>query len=64
MLVTANTGTMMDRTQIAMTTRDRFAQEAEKEMTKFERQEGEFRRNDREERAAALRIPVMWGKAR
>jgi hypothetical protein len=55
---------MMDRTQIATTTRDRFAQEAEKEMTKFERQEGEFRRNDREERAAALRIPVKWGKAR
>ncbi len=33
-------------------------------MTKFERQEGKFRRKDREERAAALRIPVMWGKAR
>jgi hypothetical protein len=46
----------MEHTRIAMTPRDRFLQAAEKEMAKFERQEIEFRKRDREERAAELRI--------
>ncbi|WP_454645880.1 hypothetical protein [Bradyrhizobium liaoningense] len=31
---------------------------AQKEMVKFERKENEFRRKDREERAAELRLPL------
>lgn len=50
--------TVMDHTQIALTPRDRFIQAAQQEMTKFERQEIEFRKKDREERAAGLRIPL------
>ncbi len=49
---------MMEHTGIAVSPRDRFLQAAEKEMAKFERQEIEFRKRDREERAAELRIPL------
>jgi hypothetical protein len=44
----------MEHTQIALTHHDAFAQAIEKEMTKFERREAEFRKKDREERAARL----------
>ena len=48
----------MEHTQIAVTPRERFMQAAQKEMAKFERHESEFRKKDREERAAELRIPL------
>lgn len=49
---------MMGQTQIAATSRDRFMQAARKEMAKFERQEIEFRKQDRKERAAELHMPI------
>jgi hypothetical protein len=50
---------MMELTHIAMTQRDRFfLQDAEREMIRFERNEIEFRKKDRQERAAELHIPV------
>ena len=49
----------MEHTQPAVTPRERFLQAAEREMAKFERQEMEFRRKERRERAAELDIPVM-----
>lgn len=45
-------------TQLAITPRDRFLQAAEKEMINFERREIEFRKRDREERAAELRLLI------
>jgi hypothetical protein len=45
-------------TQLAVTPRDRFLQAAEKEMIDFERREIEFRKKEREERAAELRLPI------
>ena len=48
----------MGHTQIAVTSRDRFMQVAQNEMAKFERQEIEFRKQDRAERAAELQIPM------
>jgi hypothetical protein len=51
-------GSMMGHTQIAVTSRDRFMQAAQKEMAKFERQEIEFRKQDRKERAAELQMPM------
>jgi hypothetical protein len=48
-------GTTMEHTQIATTQRDSFMRAVEKEMAKFERQETDFRKKDREERAAELR---------
>ena len=47
---------MIEYTWVAVTPRDRFLQAAEKELAKFERQEIEFRKKDREDRAAELRI--------
>jgi hypothetical protein len=44
----------MEHTQIATTQRDAFMRAVEKEMSQFERQEAEFRKKDREERAARL----------
>jgi hypothetical protein len=38
--------------------RDRILEVAQKELAKFERRENEFRKKDREERAAELRLPV------
>jgi hypothetical protein len=52
----------MEHTQIAETPKDRFVRAAQNEMTKFERQEIEFRKKDREERAARLRIPLPKDK--
>jgi hypothetical protein len=45
-------------TQLAVTPRDRFLQAAEKEMIDFERREIEFRKKEREERAAELHLPL------
>lgn len=45
-------------TQLAVTPRDRFLQAAQKEMIDFERREIEFRKKERKERAAELRLPV------
>jgi hypothetical protein len=49
---------MMEHTHMSATSRDRFIRAAEKEMAKFERREMEFRKKDREERAAELQIPL------
>jgi hypothetical protein len=51
-------GTMVEHTQIAVTPRERFMHAAQKEMAKFERQEIEFRKNERKERAVELRLPI------
>jgi hypothetical protein len=45
-------------TQLAVTPRDRFLQAAEKELIDFERREIEFRKKERRERAAELRLPI------
>jgi len=53
----------MEHTQIAETPpRDRFMRAAEKEMAKFERREIEFRKKDRQERAAELDILALSSK--
>ena len=49
---------MTAHTQLAITPRDRFLREAEKEMIHFERREIEFRKKERDERAAELRLPL------
>jgi hypothetical protein len=51
-------GTMMERTQIGVTPREVFMRAIQKELAKFERQEIEFRKKDRQERAAELHIPL------
>jgi diphthamide biosynthesis methyltransferase len=54
---------MMEYTELAETTqRDRFMRAAEKEMAKFERREIEFRKKDRQERAAELDILALSSK--
>jgi hypothetical protein len=50
---------MAGHTLIGATARDRFMQAAQSEMAKFERQEIEFRKKDRAERAAELQIPTV-----
>jgi hypothetical protein len=52
-------GAMMEHTQIVVSLHDRFLREAEKEMVKFEHQEFEFRRKERQERAAELYILAL-----
>jgi hypothetical protein len=49
---------MTAHTRLALTSRDRFLEAVEKEMIQFERRENEFRKKDREERAAELHLPV------
>ena len=49
---------MTAHTRLALTSRDRFQEAVEKEMIQFERRENEFRKKDREERAAELHLPV------
>ena len=49
---------MTGHTQLALKSRDRFLQAAEEELAAFERREREFRKRDREERAAALKLPA------
>jgi hypothetical protein len=47
-------GTTMEYTQIAETRHDTFMRAVDEEMAKFERRETDFRKQDREERAAVL----------
>jgi hypothetical protein len=54
---------MTAHTQLAITPRDRFLQTAEEEMNKFERREIEFRKREREERAAELQLPIKKSEA-
>ncbi|MCP3460276.1 hypothetical protein [Bradyrhizobium sp. CCGUVB23] len=49
---------MSARTQSAGTSRAEFMRAANDELTKFERREREFRKNDRDERAKTLQLPV------
>jgi hypothetical protein len=49
---------MTDRTQSAMIPRDHRLEVAKKELVDFENRENEFRKKDREERAAELRLPL------
>jgi hypothetical protein len=49
-------GTMIEHTRVAVMPLDRFLQAVEKELAKFQRQEIEFRKKDRKDRAAELRI--------
>jgi hypothetical protein len=52
---------MTERTQPALTPRDRLLEAARKELSDCERREIEFRKKDREERAAELRLPLAAG---
>jgi hypothetical protein len=49
---------MTERTE-AITPRDRLLEAVRKELAEFERRENEFRKQDREERAAELRLPLI-----
>jgi len=49
---------MIKRTAIAKTPREQFVQAVDDELAKFERRESAFRRADRDERAAQLRLPL------
>ena len=48
----------MECTQIGVMPREAFMRAVKKELAKFERQEIEFRKRDREERATELHIPL------
>ncbi|WP_441237149.1 hypothetical protein [Bradyrhizobium sp. 930_D9_N1_4] len=49
---------MTENTHHVAARRNHLLEAAREEMVKFERKENEFRRKDREERAAALRLPL------
>ena len=49
---------MTEPTQLVVTPRDRLLEAAKEEIANFERREIEFRKKDREERAAALNLPL------
>jgi hypothetical protein len=49
---------MTERNQLGMTPRDHLLEAAWKELVEFERRELEFRKKDREERAAELRLSL------
>lgn len=49
---------MAERAQMTQALRNRLLEEARKEFFEFERRENEFRKKDREERAAELRLPL------
>ncbi|WP_453953863.1 hypothetical protein [Bradyrhizobium sp. USDA 377] len=49
---------MTENTQPDATKRNHLLEAALEEMIKFERKENEFRKKDREERAAELRLPL------
>ena len=49
---------MTEHTQLGMKRHETLLEAAQKELLKFERREIEFRRKDREECAAELRLPV------
>jgi hypothetical protein len=48
----------MEHIQIGVTPHEAFMRLVENEFTKFERQETEFRKKDREDRASELHIPL------
>jgi len=52
------TSVMAEDTQHDVNRRNLLLEAAREEMVKFERRENEFRRKDREERAAELRLPL------
>lgn len=49
---------MTDDTMLAETPRQQFMEVAQQEMIAFERKEREFRRQAKQERAAALGLPI------
>jgi hypothetical protein len=49
---------MTDDTMLAETPRQQFMEVAQQEMIAFERKEREFRRKAKQERAAALGLPI------
>ncbi|MGY8663402.1 hypothetical protein Q3C01_13645 [Bradyrhizobium sp. UFLA05-109] len=49
---------MTERTQPGTTPRDRILEAVQRELSEFERREIEFRKKDRQERAAELRLPL------
>jgi hypothetical protein len=49
---------MTRHTQLAVTSRDRFLQAAQKELAAFEQREKEFSKKDKKERAARLQLPI------
>lgn len=49
---------MTENTQHDATRRNHLLEAAHEEMAKFERKENEFRKKDRAERAAELRLPL------
>jgi hypothetical protein len=51
-------GSVMEHFPIEQTVWERFERTASEEMTKFERQEAELRKSERQERAAKLRLPL------
>jgi hypothetical protein len=55
---------MTGLTQLATTPRDRFLEEAQKELIAFERREKEFRKMLRRERAEQLRLPPRQNRPR
>ncbi|WP_439368978.1 hypothetical protein ACRQ5Q_16540 [Bradyrhizobium sp. PMVTL-01] len=49
---------MTEHTDLSPTSKDRLLEAAKKELIEFERREKEFRKKDRQERAAELRLPL------
>jgi hypothetical protein len=49
---------MTEHSQLIRAPKDRLLEAAQKELNKFERREMEFRRKDRQERAAELQLPL------
>jgi len=49
---------MTENTQAGANRRNHLLEAAQEEMIKFERRENEFRKKDREERAAELHLPL------
>jgi hypothetical protein len=50
---------MTEHTQLAVTSRDRFLEAAQKELIAFERRERDFIKKEKQERAAELLIPAL-----
>jgi hypothetical protein len=53
---------MTGRSQLAVTPRDRFLQEAQKELAAFEQRERELSKKEKKERANELRIAAALKK--
>jgi hypothetical protein len=53
---------MLMKSRTAFTEHERFMQQAREQMLAFERRESEFRKQEREERAAQLRLPIEPGE--